>query len=74
MGLAVRAQLDGAALSDVLEQLKRCPASLDQVLGRSVAFGVAFHHAGRYKLKLACCFLSSIFFKFYYRILKYEYS
>lgn len=46
MGLAVRAQLDGSALSDVIEQLKRCPASLDHALGRSVAFGVAFHHAG----------------------------
>lgn len=46
LGLAVRAQLDGAAISDVLEQLKRCPAGLDHSLGKSVAFGVAFHHAG----------------------------
>ncbi|XP_054286731.1 DNA polymerase theta-like [Macrosteles quadrilineatus] len=46
MGRAVREQLDGAAISDVLEQLKRCPAGLDTSLGRSVAFGVAFHHAG----------------------------
>ncbi|KAA0720083.1 DNA polymerase theta [Triplophysa tibetana] len=33
-------------LQDVLAQLKRTPAGLDQVLQRTVPWGVAFHHAG----------------------------
>ncbi len=39
-------QLDGQRLSEVLEQLKRCPAGLDPALGKSIRFGVAYHHAG----------------------------
>ncbi|XP_051955801.1 DNA polymerase theta-like [Xyrauchen texanus] len=33
-------------LQDVVAQLKRTPAGLDQVLQRTVPWGVAFHHAG----------------------------
>jgi DNA polymerase theta len=39
-------QLNGQRLKEVLEQLKRCPAGLDPALGRSISFGVAYHHAG----------------------------
>lgn len=39
-------QLDGKRLSEVIEQLRRCPAGLDSTLARSISFGVAYHHAG----------------------------
>ncbi|WAR06887.1 DPOLQ-like protein [Mya arenaria] len=35
-----------ASLRDTLEQLRRTPVGLDQVLGKSVQYGVAYHHAG----------------------------
>ncbi|XP_043076751.1 DNA polymerase theta [Puntigrus tetrazona] len=38
--------LNQEGLQDVVAQLKRTPAGLDQVLQRTVAWGVAFHHAG----------------------------
>lgn len=38
--------LDTAALSGVLEQLRRTPVGLDAVLKKTVPHGVAFHHAG----------------------------
>ncbi|KAJ8405900.1 hypothetical protein AAFF_G00313370 [Aldrovandia affinis] len=38
--------LDQEGLQDVVAQLKRSPAGLDQVLQRTVPWGVAFHHAG----------------------------
>ena len=41
-------QLDGKKLSEVIEQLKRCPAGLDPSLSRSVSFAVSYHHAGTY--------------------------
>lgn len=31
---------------EVLEQLKYCPVGLDDILRKTVSFGVAFHHAG----------------------------
>ncbi|KAM9450755.1 DNA polymerase theta isoform 2-T2 [Clarias gariepinus] len=34
------------ALQDVMAQLKRTPAGLDEILKRTVPWGVAFHHAG----------------------------
>lgn len=46
----LRQQLDGQRLSEVLEQLRRCPAGLDPSLNKSVRFGVAYHHAGEQKL------------------------
>lgn len=33
-------------ISEILEQLKYCPSGLDRILKNTVAFGVAFHHAG----------------------------
>ncbi|XP_053561115.1 DNA polymerase theta [Bombina bombina] len=38
--------LDKDGIQDVVDQLKRSPAGLDAVLGRTVPWGVAFHHAG----------------------------
>ncbi|XP_033740640.1 LOW QUALITY PROTEIN: DNA polymerase theta-like [Pecten maximus] len=38
--------LNRAALSDVVEQLRRTPVGLDSTLGRTVYYGVAYHHAG----------------------------
>ncbi|XP_040195123.1 DNA polymerase theta isoform X2 [Rana temporaria] len=38
--------LDKDGIQDVVGQLKRCPSGLDVILGRTVPWGVAFHHAG----------------------------
>ncbi|KAM8975158.1 LOW QUALITY PROTEIN: DNA polymerase theta [Pelodytes ibericus] len=38
--------LDKDGVQDVVDQLKRSPASLDSILARTVPWGVAFHHAG----------------------------
>ncbi|XP_053395972.1 DNA polymerase theta-like [Mercenaria mercenaria] len=38
--------LDQSALRDIIEQLRRTAVGLDSVLGRTVQFGVAYHHAG----------------------------
>ncbi|XP_018429530.1 PREDICTED: DNA polymerase theta-like, partial [Nanorana parkeri] len=38
--------LDKDGIQDVVGQLKRCPSGLDLILGRTVPWGVAFHHAG----------------------------
>ncbi|XP_024086126.1 DNA polymerase theta-like [Cimex lectularius] len=46
IGLSLREQLNSNKISIVLEQLKKCPAGLEKSLGRSVSFGVGFHHAG----------------------------
>jgi len=42
----LRDQLSPAKLLDVVSKLKKCPAGADKELVRSLAFGVAFHHAG----------------------------
>ncbi|XP_076224101.1 DNA polymerase theta isoform X2 [Nomia melanderi] len=46
LGITLRQQLDPILISETLEQLKRSPAGLDNVLNHTVSFGVAFHHAG----------------------------
>ncbi|XP_046723327.1 DNA polymerase theta isoform X2 [Silurus meridionalis] len=38
--------LNYEGLQDVVAQLKRTPAGLDEILKRTVPWGVAFHHAG----------------------------
>lgn len=46
IGSILREQLTREAIVETLEQLKRCPAGLDNVLKGTVSFGTAFHHAG----------------------------
>lgn len=46
IGLALRNQLNGDSLGDILEQLRRCPVGLEAELSKTISFGVAFHHAG----------------------------
>ena len=58
----LQGQLDGDRLGEVIEQLKRCPAGLDQALSRTIRFGVAYHHAGkkfRYQFKWVSKFILS---------------
>ena len=45
-GMKLREQLNGQHLAQVLVRLKASPAGLDSVLGRTIRFAVAFHHAG----------------------------
>ena len=47
----LRKQLDSERLPQVLETLTQCQAGLDKILNQTVKFAVAFHHAGRQKLK-----------------------
>lgn len=42
--------LNPDGLQDVVAQLKRTPAGLDEILKRTVPWGVAFHHAGTWNL------------------------
>ncbi|KAG8177561.1 hypothetical protein JTE90_026190 [Oedothorax gibbosus] len=46
IGEKLRAHLNGNQLNDIIQQLKSSPAGLDSVLGLTVPFGVAYHHAG----------------------------
>ncbi|XP_057670465.1 DNA polymerase theta isoform X1 [Diorhabda carinulata] len=45
-GQLLRHQLDTNLIMELLEQLKYCPVGLDDILHKTVSFGVAFHHAG----------------------------
>lgn len=45
-GSVLRNQLKTESIAEVLEQLQNCPVGLDQVLKRTISFGVAYHHAG----------------------------
>ncbi|KAF9814110.1 hypothetical protein SFRURICE_000105 [Spodoptera frugiperda] len=45
-GSILRSQLKSMSIMEVLEQLKNCPVGLDQVLKKTISFGVAYHHAG----------------------------
>ncbi|XP_064085840.1 uncharacterized protein LOC135200981 isoform X2 [Macrobrachium nipponense] len=42
----LRESLNSTGITKVIEALRKCPVGLDKVLGRSVSFGVAYHHAG----------------------------
>ncbi|XP_063533002.1 DNA polymerase theta [Cydia strobilella] len=46
IGVVLRQQLKTENIAEVLEQLKNCPVGLDQVLKKTISFGVAYHHAG----------------------------
>ena len=43
-------ELLDAALKEVMEQLRRCPAGLDKGLAKAISFAVAYHHAGDFLL------------------------
>lgn len=45
-GHILRNQLKTDNIQEVLEQLKNSPVGLDQVLKKTISFGVAYHHAG----------------------------
>ena len=45
-GMKLRQELKGDLLGETLQRLKSSPAGLDPVLGQTIRFGVAFHHAG----------------------------
>lgn len=45
-GGILRNELKSVNILEVLEQLKNCPVGLDQVLKKTISFGVAYHHAG----------------------------
>ena len=34
---------------EIVAQLSQCPGGMDEILGKCIAFGVAFHHAGNAK-------------------------
>ena len=55
----LQAQMNGDALKDVLEQLRRSPAGLDESLKKSISFGVAYHHAGTVHLASLLSFFFS---------------
>ncbi|XP_053675259.1 DNA polymerase theta [Anopheles nili] len=42
----LRDQVDSERQQEVLLQLRNCPAGLDNVLAKTIRYGVAFHHAG----------------------------
>lgn len=42
----LRTHISKAKILDIMEKLKKCPAGADKELVKSLAFGVAFHHAG----------------------------
>ncbi|CAH0552774.1 unnamed protein product [Brassicogethes aeneus] len=46
LGSMLRSQLKTNLIMELMEQLRYCPAGLDEVLKKTVSFGVAFHHAG----------------------------
>lgn len=45
-GESLRTQLNGNLIKELLQQLRYCPIGLDEILRKTVSFGVAFHHAG----------------------------
>ncbi|CAG9765307.1 unnamed protein product [Ceutorhynchus assimilis] len=46
LGEVLRSQINTNLILEVFEQLKLCPVGLDEVLKKTVSFGIAFHHAG----------------------------
>jgi DNA polymerase theta len=46
LGEILKKEIDPALIHETLEQLKRSPSGLDNILKNAISFGIAFHHAG----------------------------
>ncbi|XP_018400080.1 PREDICTED: DNA polymerase theta [Cyphomyrmex costatus] len=46
LGEMLKREIDSTLIQETLEQLKRSPSGLDNVLKNTISFGTAFHHAG----------------------------
>ncbi|XP_050459690.1 DNA polymerase theta [Cataglyphis hispanica] len=46
LGEMLRKELNNVLIQETLEQLKRSPSGLDNILKNTISFGIAFHHAG----------------------------
>lgn len=42
----LKKEIDSTLIYETLEQLKRSPSGLDNILKNTISFGIAFHHAG----------------------------
>lgn len=42
----LKREIDATLIHETLEQLKRSPSGLDNILKNIISFGIAFHHAG----------------------------
>lgn len=42
----MKKEIDSTLIYETLEQLKRSPSGLDNILKNTISFGIAFHHAG----------------------------
>lgn len=42
----LKKEIDSTLIQETLEQLKRSPSGLDNILKNTISFGTAFHHAG----------------------------
>lgn len=46
LGEMLRKEINNVLIQETLEQLKRSPSGLDNILKNTISFGIAFHHAG----------------------------
>lgn len=46
IGEILKKEINSELIHETLEQLKRSPSGLDNILKNVISFGVAFHHAG----------------------------
>ncbi|KAL0124938.1 hypothetical protein PUN28_006657 [Cardiocondyla obscurior] len=46
LGEILKKEINSTLIYETLEQLKRSPSGLDNILKNTISFGVAFHHAG----------------------------
>ncbi|EFN66768.1 ATP-dependent DNA helicase HEL308 [Camponotus floridanus] len=46
LGEMLRKEINKELIQETLEQLKRSPSGLDNILKNTISFGIAFHHAG----------------------------
>ncbi|XP_067215522.1 DNA polymerase theta isoform X2 [Linepithema humile] len=46
LGEMLKKEISSTLIHETLEQLKRSPSGLDNILKNTISFGIAFHHAG----------------------------